>query len=267
MINVGTYLQLPEGCQTQSLVVHPEGKTKFMGYKTFYLLLSVITQSWPGHQTLIIIPESVHPCYDFHDKVTSEGICPPHTTYPTLCYISHEAAQLRENPSVGDSTIFSTSLADGQALHVPFPVCPEHRASKRSTPFMTILLCSDIKGLQHGKFLVTFSNPARANLNKCLTISSKHEAKVHQIHNSLKILEINCTWWLSFKNVLYIFLKGRDRWTNFHFKPPIHSRGKANFFSYFVKTQIVGHSLPWHLTTHMKQSGSQSRPLWHSWLH
>lgn len=114
MINVCTYLQLPESRQTQSLAVHPEGRTKFMGYKIFYLLLSVITQSSPGHQTLIIIPEPVHPCYDVYDKVTLEGICPPHTTYLTLCYISQEAARLRESLLVGDSTAFSTSLADRQ---------------------------------------------------------------------------------------------------------------------------------------------------------
>lgn len=84
-----------------------------MGYKTFYLLLSVITQSQPGHQTLIIIPESVHPRYDFHDKVTLEGICPLRTTYLILHYISQEA-QLGESLSGGGSTAFGTSLADGQ---------------------------------------------------------------------------------------------------------------------------------------------------------
>ena len=102
MINVCTYLQLPESRQThifKSLVVHPEARTKFMGYKTFYLLLSVITQSWPGHQTLIIIPESLYPCYDSHDKVTLERTCPPHTTYLILCYASQEV-QLRESRKV-----------------------------------------------------------------------------------------------------------------------------------------------------------------------
>lgn len=105
MINVCSYLQLPKSRQTRifsnvkSLAVYPEARTKFMGYKTFYLLLSIISQSWPGHQTLIIIPESVHPCYDFHDKVTLEGICPLHTTYLILCYFSPEA-QLRESQKV-----------------------------------------------------------------------------------------------------------------------------------------------------------------------
>lgn len=70
-----------------------------MGHKTFYRLLSVITQSWSGHQTLKIIPETVHPCYDFHDKVTLEGICPPHTMCPILCYTS-QGAQLRESQKV-----------------------------------------------------------------------------------------------------------------------------------------------------------------------
>lgn len=65
-----------------------------MGYKTFPLLLSVITQPWPGHWTLTPIPEYVHPCYSFKDKVTLEEICPLHTTYAALCCTSQ--AQLRE---------------------------------------------------------------------------------------------------------------------------------------------------------------------------
>lgn len=83
----------------KSLAVHPEARTKFMGYKTFYLLFSVITQSWPGHQTLIIVPGAVHPCYDFHDKVNWGGICPPHTMCPALCYTPPEA-QLRDSRQV-----------------------------------------------------------------------------------------------------------------------------------------------------------------------
>lgn len=83
----------------KSLAVHPEARTKFIGHKAFYLLLSVITQSWPGHQTLIIVPGAVHPCYDFHDKVTWGGICPQHTMYPALCHTSPEA-QLRDNRQV-----------------------------------------------------------------------------------------------------------------------------------------------------------------------
>lgn len=63
-----------------------------MGYKTFYLLLSIITLSWPGDQTLIIIPESMHRCHDSHDF---EGNLSPALVY-TLWYTPQEA-QLRES--------------------------------------------------------------------------------------------------------------------------------------------------------------------------
>lgn len=129
-----------------------------------------------------------------------------------------------------------------KSLARSLPSMPRAQGIKMFHPFYDNSALLRSKRAAAGKFLITFSNPARANLNNCLTISSKHVAKVHQIHNSLKILKINCTRWLSFKNVLYIFLEGRDRWTNFHFKPPVHSRGTANLFSYFVKTQIVSHS-------------------------
>lgn len=112
----------------------------------------------------------MHPCYDFHDKVTLERICPPHTMCPILCYTTQEA-WLRESQKVtlvyqweADST--STLGWWTRALHTPFPVCLEHRTPKYSTPFKILLLCSDLKGLQQENPLVTFLSPARANLSK-----------------------------------------------------------------------------------------------------
>lgn len=123
----------------------------------------------------------------------------------------------------------------------------------------TLVFCLDLKGPQARKLPHHLFEPSQGKSEQdCLTISSEHVAKVHQIHNSLKILEINWTWWLSFKNVLYIFLKGRDRRTNFHFKPPVRSRGKAKpIFSPILwkhKLSATVISLPLQLMTHTKQT-------------
>lgn len=97
----------------KSLAVLPEERTKFMGHRPFYLLLRVITQCW----TLIIIPDSVHPCYDFHDKVTLDGIS-PHTPRIRSCAtcLEKHSSESRSNAGLSgrSRTAFGTSLADGQ---------------------------------------------------------------------------------------------------------------------------------------------------------
>lgn len=121
----------------KSLVVHPEARLKFMGYKTVYLFLSVITQSWPGHQTLIIIPEAVHPCCDFHDKVTWGAICPLHTMYPTL-HSTSQATQLRQSK---DNAGLSGEAAGGTSAQAwltdkSFPSLPRAQGIKIFHPFL-----------------------------------------------------------------------------------------------------------------------------------
>lgn len=100
----------------------PWSEKKFMGYKTFYLLLSVITQSWPGQQTLIIIREDSFlyiPVMTSMTKWLEGGDLPPahHVPDPVL-HLSRSTAQ-RESKgnaglSGGGSTAFGTGLADRQ---------------------------------------------------------------------------------------------------------------------------------------------------------
>lgn len=65
----------------KSLAAHPEARTKFVGYKTFYLFLGVITQSQPGHPMLIIAPEAARLRDDFRDRERAGGVT--HTTRRT----------------------------------------------------------------------------------------------------------------------------------------------------------------------------------------
>lgn len=159
----------------KSLAAHPEARTKFVGYKTFYLFRGVITQSQPGHPTLITTPEALCLRYDFCDRERTRGGHACHTPDPAMPRCRSGAqrdgkAEHRIPPAPAHCQLSLQGLEERAGEFVPllYHLCRQAVSWPSSLPFQTPSGLPRYERRTARGSLITFLSPDRANLSEAV---------------------------------------------------------------------------------------------------